>query len=124
MLLLCFSCIHVDAIAYDRAFFGQGSTQMGIFMDNVACGGTESRLIDCPFDRHTADCIHAEDAGVRCQEGVLYYVIQRFSYFLQQLKQNCYSLQFVTINSAIVTQYFKLFTFLLQGVGNLLYHTM
>ena len=38
-------------------------------MDNVACAGTESRLIDCPFDRHTADCVHSEDAGVRCQEG-------------------------------------------------------
>lgn len=42
---------------------------MSIFMDNVACAGTESRLIDCPFDRHTADCVHSEDAGVRCQEG-------------------------------------------------------
>ena len=64
MLFLC-----VDAIAYSRAFFGQGSTHMSIFMDNVACVGTESRLIDCPFDRHTADCHHSEDAGVRCQEG-------------------------------------------------------
>lgn len=45
---------------------------MSIFMDNVACTGTESRLIDCPFDSHTADCVHAEDAGVRCQEGVLF----------------------------------------------------
>ena len=42
---------------------------MSIFMDNVACAGTESRLVDCPFDRHTADCIYSEDAGVRCQEG-------------------------------------------------------
>jgi hypothetical protein len=42
---------------------------MSIFMDNVACTGTESRLIDCIFDRHTADCVHSEDAGVRCQEG-------------------------------------------------------
>ena len=67
----CFhrSVIFADAIAYDRAFFGQGSTQMSIFMDNVACTGTESRLIDCTFDRHTADCSHSEDAGVRCQEG-------------------------------------------------------
>ena len=61
--------IFADAIAYDRAFFGQGSAQMSIFMDNVACTGTESRLIDCTFDRHTADCVHSEDAGVRCQEG-------------------------------------------------------
>lgn len=58
-----------DAIAYSRAFFGQGSMQMNIFMDNVGCSGTENRLVVCPFDRHTADCNHAEDAGVRCQEG-------------------------------------------------------
>ena len=44
---------------------------MDILMDNVGCLGTESRLVDCPFDRHTADCSHSEDAGVRCQEGTI-----------------------------------------------------
>lgn len=38
-----------------------------IVLDNVACTGTETRLIDCMFDSHTADCSHIEDAGVQCQ---------------------------------------------------------
>jgi len=35
-------------------------------MDNVACTGTESGLIDCNFDNNTGDCSHSEDAAVRC----------------------------------------------------------
>ena len=35
-------------------------------MDNVACTGSESGLINCNFDNHTGDCSHSEDAGVRC----------------------------------------------------------
>ena len=39
-------------------------------MDNVGCTGRywlESKLTDCPFDTHTADCTHSQDAGVYCQ---------------------------------------------------------
>ena len=35
-------------------------------MDNFACVGTEPTLTNCTHDTHTADCIHSEDAGVRC----------------------------------------------------------
>ena len=38
-----------------------------IWLDQVECLGTESRLTDCladPFGVH--DCTHADDAGVRC----------------------------------------------------------
>ena len=35
-------------------------------MDNVQCTGTESRLFDCTH-LTTHNCIHAEDAGARCQ---------------------------------------------------------
>ena len=56
--------LNVDAIAYQRARFGRGTGP--ILMDDVACSGSEDRLIDCD---HTAEhnCIHFEDAGVRCQ---------------------------------------------------------
>lgn len=38
-----------------------------IHLDDVFCVGFEDRLIDCPYDSNTADCLHFEDAGVRCR---------------------------------------------------------
>ncbi|XP_022096135.1 uncharacterized protein LOC110982186 [Acanthaster planci] len=47
------------------AEFGQGEDP--IFLDEVACAGTESRLVDCPSTGwESNDCGHAEDAGVVC----------------------------------------------------------
>lgn len=37
-----------------------------IYLDNVACSGSELTLAQCLYDTHTADCNHIEDAGVRC----------------------------------------------------------
>lgn len=60
----------MDTIAGAVAYFtgavpdGTGS----IFLDNVQCTGTESRLIDCPHSGvGTHNCGHSEDVGVRCQ---------------------------------------------------------
>ena len=51
------------AIARTNAFFGQGTVP--ILLDNVACVGTESRLLSCTYSS-THNCVHAEDAGVTC----------------------------------------------------------
>ena len=58
--LLCFA----GATAYLFARYGQGTGP--IYLDDVSCIGTESRLVDC---RYTANhnCIHLEDAGVSCR---------------------------------------------------------
>ena len=53
------------AAAFNFAFFGQGTGP--IWLDNVGCTGSETRLSTCfqnPIGAH--NCIHLEDAGVRC----------------------------------------------------------
>ena len=55
-----------DAVAYSRAFYGQGTGS--IWLDNVQCTGTESRLFDCPASAvGSHNCGHSEDAGATCQ---------------------------------------------------------
>ena len=51
--------------AHTRAAFGAGTGT--IWMDDVQCVGSESRLADCPFagwGQH--NCRHSEDVGVSC----------------------------------------------------------
>ena len=56
-----------DAQALQRAAFGQGTGP--IFLDNVGCTGNEFRLIDCPNNGiGSHNCIHSEDASVRCNQ--------------------------------------------------------
>ena len=54
------------AVALTTGFIN-GNTPI-IWLDNVECTGSESRLIDCPADPlGMEDCDHSEDAGVRCR---------------------------------------------------------
>ena len=46
------------------AFFGQGVGD--IFVDDLACNGTERRLQECRFSSEH-NCNHSEDAGVQCE---------------------------------------------------------
>ena len=39
-----------------------------IVLDNLLCAGNESRLVDCPHGGiGIHDCVHSQDAGVRCR---------------------------------------------------------
>ncbi len=55
----------VGATPLTNAMFGQGTGD--ILLDDVACTGIETRLIDCPFTSNH-NCAHSEDASVRCEE--------------------------------------------------------
>ena len=54
------------ATAYSNAYFGKGTG--GIYLDNIACHGSELRLIDCSHNViGVHNCDHSEDASLRCQ---------------------------------------------------------
>lgn len=61
----------VNAVAKTSAYFGQGNSQMEIWMDDVNCQGDEIDLFRC---NRTAmgshNCQHSEDAGVVCSLGL------------------------------------------------------
>ena len=78
--------IHTGATALSRATFGQGTGQ--IWLDNVACTGSETRLIDCPANPlGSHNCAHSEDAGVRCGTGIIFIV------FAMMHRSSLFSLQ-------------------------------
>ncbi len=53
------------AAAFSNAFFGPGTGT--ILLDNLGCTGTETRLVNCPHNGiGLENCVHAEDAGLRC----------------------------------------------------------
>ena len=56
----------LGATAYSSARFGRGTGP--ILLDDVACTGRESKLLDCSKYRGVGihNCGHYEDAGVAC----------------------------------------------------------
>ena len=59
--------VSIGAIARPRAYFGRGTG--AILLDQVACTGTETRLVNCPSNPlGVHDCSHYEDAGVTCRQ--------------------------------------------------------
>ena len=51
--------------ALSNAYFGEGNGP--IFLDNVACSGTESTLLSCNSGQiGSHNCAHEDDAGVKC----------------------------------------------------------
>lgn len=68
VFLTCHVCI--GAIARGNAAYGQGVGP--IFLDDLACTGTEPSLFNCTFDP-THNCNHIEDAGVLCRKCSLLY---------------------------------------------------
>ena len=58
---------YTNARSYSSGYFGQGRGP--IFLDEVQCSGWELALATCPSNPwNVNDCVHVEDAGVRCGE--------------------------------------------------------
>ena len=62
-----------------EAAFGRGKSS--IFLDDVTCNGDESALLDCSYRGRIGchNCLHSEDAGVRCQGEKCLFLIQRIN---------------------------------------------
>lgn len=77
----CYACFHFyfykGATALRSAYFGPGTGY--IYMDNVACTGSESQLRLCTHIT-SHDCGHSEDASVRCQPGINGYALPVYVY--------------------------------------------
>lgn len=54
----------IGAQSFSFAFFGEGTGPIQI--DNVACIGSEPNILACSYEP-IDNCVHSEDAGVRCQ---------------------------------------------------------
>ena len=65
LLLHLISCCENSGAVATTSGFSNGVGQ--IWLDNVACDGYETRLIDCPANPlGSHNCGHSEDAGVSC----------------------------------------------------------
>ena len=66
--VVCRQLGYTGGQAHTRAAFGAGTGT--IWMDDVQCTGSESRLADCPFGGWGLhNCRHSEDVGVSCGAG-------------------------------------------------------
>ncbi|XP_071954285.1 scavenger receptor cysteine-rich domain superfamily protein-like [Antedon mediterranea] len=66
--VVCRQLGYVDATqAPNGATYGEGNAGSPILLDNVACSGSESNILDCDNNGlNVHDCSHKEDAGVVC----------------------------------------------------------
>ena len=72
--MLKLNCITGFATALPSAHFGQGTGP--IWLDTVFCTGSESELLDCSHDGiGVHNCVHSEDASVRCPSDSCKFVI-------------------------------------------------
>ncbi|XP_071951750.1 scavenger receptor cysteine-rich type 1 protein M130-like [Antedon mediterranea] len=67
--VVCRQLGYIGAIeSHGSAHFGQGTSP--IHLDNVACIGTESTILECNHNGlGSHNCQHSEDAGVTCLDG-------------------------------------------------------
>ena len=68
--MIDFFSLHVDARVLAATSVPDGTGKQ-IWLDNLQCTGTETRLVNCQRNAFgTHNCGHSEDVGVTCQQFV------------------------------------------------------
>ena len=57
--------LNAGAVAVRNSHYSAGSGPL--FLDSVACNGSESNLLACRAQRRPTLCSHDNEAGVKCQ---------------------------------------------------------
>ena len=57
---------HIFVIGYSDSYERKGILSAPIFMDNVACYGSEQKLIDCTYHTDTTEDRHSNDIWINC----------------------------------------------------------
>ena len=69
-----------DVTDYNTSVFRRGSSSQNIWLDDVDCTGSESRLIDCRYSSIMSSCSHRKDVGIVCGPGELGWVGSSINY--------------------------------------------
>ena len=82
-LLFELSFFLLGIIPYNASMFGSGTGLIGL--DNVVCVGTETRLPECmaiisTFNNSRHNCVHSEDVGVVCPNGMIVVMLVYVNY--------------------------------------------
>lgn len=78
----------VGATARRTGFMNGCDGCVDIWLDDVQCRGTETRLIDCPAQPvGTHNCAHIEDAGVKCIPMPGEFQVNQLQWLLQLVRQ-------------------------------------
>ena len=65
--VVCRQLGHSSVGTHSTNLFNIAGTEVPIWMDELQCAGTETRLTDCPRSSEPANCYHREDVWVDCR---------------------------------------------------------
>ena len=83
----------------DSSLFGSGASSQSIWLDDVACSGSESRLIDCSHAGiGNENCGHIEDVGIVCSNGKLNWEGSRICEYTHNFTRLMFVCMYTCIN--------------------------